>query len=244
VLESQSILVTGASRGIGAASAIALAAQGAKVILSDLLDCGDTCAEILAAGGNAVEHPCDVADVGSVEALFSSAPIRNNGIDQLVHCAGIMHEKALLDTTIEEFDRVIAINLRGSFLLGQAALRVMQGRGKGRLTMIASDLAYCGRETFSAYVASKHAVLGLVRSWSKEFAPAINVNAICPGPIDTAMLDAANMSESWRQKELAIPLARFGQPEEVARLVVFVAGPGGDYITGQGLGINGGSVMP
>lgn len=243
MLDSQTILVTGASRGIGAATAVALAAEGATLVLSDVLDCHHTCSEIVAAGGSAVEVGCDVSDAGSVAALFDADPIRENGIDQLVHCAGIMHEKTLLDTTIEEFDRVIAVNLRGSFLVGQAALRVMRARGTGRLTMIASDLAYYGRETFSPYVASKHAVLGLVRSWSKEFAPEININAICPGPIDTAMLDASNMSESWRKKELAIPLARFGQPDEVARLVVFVAGPGGDYITGQGLGINGGSVM-
>ena len=87
-------------------------------------------------------------------------------------------------------------------------------------------------------------LLGLVRSWAKEFAPRILVNAICPGPIDTEMLGAANMSAEWRARELAIPLARFGKPEEVAELAVFLAGAGGRYFTGQGLGINGGSVMP
>ena len=113
-----------------------------------------------------------------------------------------------------------------------------------RAILIASDMAYCGRETFSPYVASKHGVLGLVRSWAKEFAPRILVNAICPGPIDTEMLGAAHMSAEWRARELAIPLARFGQPQEIAALVLFLGGNGGRYFTGQGLGPNGGSVMP
>ena len=120
----------------------------------------------------------------------------------------------------------------------------MRKAGSGRAVLIASDMAYYGRETFSSYVASKHGVLGLVRSWAKEFAPDILVNAICPGPIDTDMLGAENMSPEWRTKELAIPMARFGQPEEVAQLALFLGGPGGSYITGQGLGINGGSIMP
>jgi 3-oxoacyl-[acyl-carrier protein] reductase len=144
---------------------------------------------------------------------------------------------------------VINVNLRGSFLIGREALRWMQASNPkpdtpARAILIASDMSYYGREQFSAYVASKHGVLGLVRSWSKEFAPAILVNAICPGPIDTAMLDAAHMSPEWRAKELQIPLARFGEAHEIGALAAFLAGPGGRYFTGQGLGPNGGSVMP
>ena len=117
------------------------------------------------------------------------------GLDVLVHCAGIIHEAPLLDTPIADFDRVIAVNLRGSFLVGQAAIRLMEGTAKApSVILIASDMAYYGRETFSPYVASKHGVLGLMRSWAKEFAPRILVNALCPGPIDTEMLGAANMS--------------------------------------------------
>lgn len=152
----------------------------------------------------------------------------------------------LLDTPVADFDRVIAINLRGSFLVGKMAIGLMGGTADdpARLVMIASDMAYYGRETFSPYVASKHGVLGLVRSWAKEFAPCVLVNAICPGPIDTEMLGAANMSAEWRARELAIPLARFGRPEEIGELALFLAGPGGRYFTGQGIGSNGGSVMP
>jgi 3-oxoacyl-[acyl-carrier protein] reductase len=105
-------------------------------------------------------------------------------------------------------------------------------------------MAHYGRETFSGYVASKHGVLGLVRSWAKEFAPGIRVNAICPGPIDTAMLDAEHMSPAWREKELQIPLRRFGQPAEIGAVAAFLAGQGGAYFTGQAIGPNGGSIMP
>lgn len=193
--------------------------------------------------GRAIGLQCDVSDEASVLAAISELQAQVGRIDILVHCAGIIHEKPLLETSAEEFDRVIAVNLRGSFLIGREAIRSMSGRD-GRVIMIASDLGYLGRETFSPYVASKHGVMGLVRSWAREFAPGILVNAICPGPIDTAMLDQRNMSPEWRAKELEIPMARFGEPDEIAKTAVFLAGRGASYITGQGIGVNGGSVMP
>jgi 3-oxoacyl-[acyl-carrier protein] reductase len=234
-------LVTGASRGIGAACAVALAAEGYEIVCSDILDCTETVSAISGKGGKANAHKTDVSREQDVIDLFKGI----DRLDCLVNCAGIIHEKPLLETSLQEFDRVISINLRGSFLVGREALRVMKRQGgPARLIMIASDMAYYGRETYSPYVASKHGVLGLIRSWAKEFAPEILVNAICPGPIDTAMLDAANMSPEWREKELQIPLNRFGKPEEIAALAVFLAGPGGAYFTGQGIGPNGGSIMP
>ena len=236
-------LITGASRGIGAACALKLAQAGTWCACADLSDANETVARIEAEHGKAMGMICDVSDEASVMGLAADLKRKIGRIDLLVHCAGIIHEKALLETSAADFDRVININLRGSFLIGRESLRMMQGH-RGRIIMIASDLSYAGRETFSPYVASKHGVMGLVRSWAKEFAPDITVNAICPGPIDTAMLDADNMTPAWREKELDIPLRRFGQPDEIAELAVFLAGKGGDYITGQGLGINGGSVMP
>jgi len=238
-------LVTGAHRGIGAACARALAEQGAKLILADRLDCAETAKTI----PGSFAHPVDVADEFSVTGLFNAARAAHARLDILVHCAGIIQEKPLLETSTADFDQVIAVNLRGSFLIGREALRWMQASSpkvgdEARAILIASDMSYYGREQFSAYVASKHGVLGLVRSWSKEFAPAILVNAICPGPIDTVMLDAAHMSPEWRVKELQIPLARFGEAHEIGALAAFLAGPGGRYFTGQGLGPNGGSVMP
>ncbi|MEQ8665448.1 MAG: SDR family oxidoreductase [Rhodospirillales bacterium] len=237
-------LVTGASRGIGRACARALAAEGAEVTAVDVLDCDETTEMIRADGGTASALRCDVSNEESVLAVFDQCYPADSPLDLLVHCAGIIHERPLLETPVSEFDQVIAVNLRGTFLVGREALRSMTAAGGGRVVLTSSDLAYYGRETFSPYVASKHGVMGLVRSWAIEFAPVINVNALCPGPIDTEMLGAASMSPEWRARELNIPLNRFGQPEEVARMAVFLCGAGGAFITGQGIGMNGGSVMP
>ena len=249
-LSGKTALVTGAHRGIGAACALALARAGADMLCADLKDCDATAAGIAQLGRRAVTQTVDVADEDSVEGLFASAHRQFGRLDIAVHCAGIIHEKPLLETSAAEFDRVIAVNLRGSFLVGRAALRLMRQSGTenaaapARLIMIASDMSYYGREQFSPYAASKHGVLGLVRSFAKEFAPGILVNAICPGPIDTAMLDAENMSAEWREKELQIPLHRFGAAEEIGALAAFLAGPDARYFTGQGIGPNGGSIMP
>lgn len=242
-LNGKNVLVTGASNGIGQACAQKLAVNGAFVVASDIQDCDATIDAVPNNTGSIEQFQCDVSDETSVTALLENCFSKDRPLDYIVHCAGIIHENNLLDTTVEEFDKVIAVNLRGSFLIGREALRLMHRQDYGRVTMISSDLAYYGRETFSPYVASKHGVMGLVKSWAHEFAPKINVNAICPGPIDTQMLNIKNMSEPWRRKELDIPLKRFGQPEDIAHLALFLITPAGDFITGQGLGINGGSVM-
>ena len=241
--DGMNVLVTGANRGIGAACAQAFAQAGAHVLCADLHNPAETVEAIRSANGTADSAVCDVTDEASVLELFDQVGARFAPLNTVVNCAGIIHERGLLETTTAEFDQVVAVNLRGSFLIGREAIRAMNGN-TGRVIMIASDLSYYGRESYSPYVASKHGVLGLVRSWSKEFAPDILVNAICPGPIDTAMLAAENMSPEWRAKELEIPLARFGQPEEIAGMALFLAGPNAAYITGQGIGVNGGSIMP
>lgn len=244
---SARVLVTGAYRGIGAACALAFASTGARVALADIRKPDET-AEAAARTGAAktLALACDVSDESAIATVGDAVRQDFGGLDVVVHCAGVIHEAPLLETPVADFDRVIAINLRGSFLVGKMALGLMDGTvdAPARLIMIASDMAYYGRETFSPYVASKHGVLGLVRSWAKEFAPRVLVNAICPGPIDTEMLGAAHMSAEWRARELAIPLARFGTPEEIAELALFLAGSGGRYFTGQGIGSNGGSIMP
>jgi len=246
-LAGQAAIVTGASRGIGRAIARALAAEGAHVCIAynaHGAEAAAVVAEIVEAGGRAVALPCDVSSESQVKALFAEALPRLGRLDLVVNNAGVILEKPLLDTTAADFDWLMGINLRGTFLVGREALREMSARGRGRVINIASDLGYLGREQFSVYCASKGAILALTKSWAREFAPAILVNGIAPGPIDTDMLDVANMSPEWRAKEEQIPLARIGKVEEVASLAVFLAGPGASFITGQTIGSNGGSVMP
>ncbi|MGE4248888.1 MAG: SDR family NAD(P)-dependent oxidoreductase [Parvibaculaceae bacterium] len=240
-LAGQIALVTGAARGIGAECACELARHGAMVICSDILPLDNIVARIAAQGGNADCTSCNIADERQTISLIEAAMKTHGRIDHLVHCAGIVIEKPLLETTAADFDRVTSVNLRGSFLIGRAALRVMN---RGSATFIASDLAYLGRANHSAYVASKHGVLGLVRSWAHEFAPAIRVNAICPGPTNTEMTSSANLSAEAREKELALPMRRFAEPSEIAAMAGFLASSSASFITGQGIGVNGGSVMP
>jgi len=236
-------LVTGAHRGIGAACALALAEQGAKLILADRLDCAETAKAI--PGSSA--HSVDVSDEASVLALFKAAQAQHPRLDILVHCAGVIQEKPLLETTAADFDQVIAINLRGSFLVGREALRWMQASNPkatdpARAILIASDMSYYGREQFSAYVASKHGVLGLVRSWSKEFAPAITVNAICPGPIETPLLmDWLVKDEEAKRIRLARnPTGRFGKPEEVVNMAIYLASDEARWTNGAAMVVDGG----
>ncbi len=242
-LQVQNVLVTGANQGIGAATAKVLSAQGMRVACADIINPDATVSSLAEHKHGHMSIACDVSDETSVNALFSLLDNRLGPLDALVHCAGVIDERPLLKTTADDFDRVVNINLRGSFLVGREAIRRMEGR-EGRVVLTSSDLGVSGRETFSPYVASKHGVMGLMRSWSKEFAPHILVNALCPGPIDTEMLGAHNMTPEWRARELDIPLARFGHPDEIAQMAAFLIGPNAGFITGQGIGVNGGSVMP
>lgn len=237
-------IVTGAARGIGRACAEALASAGIHVVVSDVLDCREATESIRRSGATAEAHRCDVAREQDVIDMFSrSIDAAGRTLDYLVHGAGVLHEASLTETSADEFDRVVSVNLRGTFLVGREALRRMQRAGHGRVVLIASDLGQTGRPGLSGYVASKHGVIGLARTWALEFAPGIQVNAVCPGPIDTDMLRRADVSEASRAKDADIPLKRPGRPEEVAMMVAYLCGPGGAFITGQALGVNGGSVL-
>ena len=238
-LAGKRALVTGAASGIGAACAIALAHAGARVVLADIGDANATLEEL--SGDNASAEHCDVSSEDSVAALFDR--IAADSIDIVIHSAGILAESALEDTTSATFDRVMAVNLRGTFLVGKYALPLMRKAGDGRFIAVASELAYPGREGFSAYSASKAGVLGLVRSWAREFAPGVLVNALAPGPVDTPMLDLENLSAEWREKESNNPLGRVAQAEEIAAVAVFLSGPGASFMTGQTVSPNGGAVM-
>ena len=239
-------LVTGGSRGIGRAIVESFAAEGAEVAFT--YRTGKDEAEaivsaIMSAGGKAHAIKADIAQEADVLALFAHVD-EIGPLDIQVNNAGVIMEKSLLETTADDFDWLMNINLRGLFLCGREGLRRMAGRA-GRLINVTSDLSFTGRENFSAYCASKGAINALTKSWAREFAPHVLVNAIAPGPIDTDMLDLDHMSAEWRTMEEELTaLKRIGKPEEVSSVAVFLAGPGGSYLTGQFIGPNGGSVMP
>lgn len=242
-LAGQVALVTGGSRGIGRAIAYALASAGAHVAICHP---GDPQAKkvlkMLKMAGDACSIEADVSSEAQVISMFDQVTEALGAPDIVVSNAGILHEAPLISTLVEDFDRVIAVNLRGCFLVNREAARRMQGR-EGRIINLASDLGFLGREQMSSYCASKGGVISLTRSLARELAPNILVNAIAPGSVDTEMTSADSMSPEALAKDLATPLARFGRVEEIAAMAVFLASPQASFITGQVYGVNGGSAM-
>ncbi|AQS48082.1 hypothetical protein BMG03_09905 [Thioclava nitratireducens] len=240
-LDGKVALVTGGSRGIGRAISLALAAQGAKVAFChpDDAQARETLAELQKLT-EAESLPADVSDEAQVEGMFDAVKSRFGRIDILVNNAGILRESPIAETKIDEFDRVIAVNLRGTFLAARAFVRRAE---EGRIINIASDLGFLGREEMSAYTASKGGIIALTRTLARELAPKILVNAIAPGSIETDMTSPASMSPEQLAIDMATPLARFGQPEDIAAMACYLAGPQSNFITGQCFGVNGGSVM-
>jgi 3-oxoacyl-[acyl-carrier protein] reductase len=235
-LAGKRALVTGGASGIGQAIAHAFAAAGAAVAVVDRVPAAQLAERMFAV-------QADVADEAQVLAMYERVLGRLGGLDILVNNAGILIEKPLLETSAADFDRLIGVNLRGVFLVGREGLRAMVGQSGGRVINVASELAYLGRANASLYCASKGGVLSLTRSWAREFAPHILVNALAPGPTDTPMLSGGSTAPETLAAETEIPLGRLGRPEEIADVALFLAGPGASFVTGQCFSPNGGAVM-
>ena len=230
-LDGKRVLVTGAASGIGHASALALQEAGAKVIGLDL-KASEKEFSILA---------CDLASEQDIIKAVNAAATKLGGIDVLLNNAGILKELPLSKITASHIDTMFAINVRAYILVAREVLPHLPAGG--RIINIASELAYLGRQGASVYCATKAAVLGLTRSWSRELSPRILVNAVAPGPTDTPLLAFDSMTEAQKALENTNPMGRIGRPEEVAAAVVFLAGPTSTFFTGQCLGANGGAAM-
>ncbi len=238
-------LVTGAGQGIGASIAIEMGKLGAAVAVVDidLENAERTAASIRAAGGQAQAFATNVAEADQVKSLFASVTEQFGGLDILVNNAGITRDGLLIRMRDEDWDDVLNVNLKGAFLCIREAARIMSKRKYGRIVNISSVVALMGNAGQANYCASKAGLIGLTRSCARELARRqITVNAVAPGFIETAM--TRDLPEKVRDGLLAmIPLERLGQPEDVMRSVVFLAGEGAGYITGQVLEVNGGMHM-
>ena len=246
ILQGQIALVTGASRGIGRAIALSLSRAGAHVIVNyrgNQAAAGETLSAIEAQGGRGELCPFDIAEEAQVEAAVKNIVDRHQKIDILVNNAGVTADGLLMRMKPADWDQVIGINLKGTVLCTKAVSRVMIRQHGGRIVNLSSVVGQMGNVGQSLYAASKAGVIGFTKAVAREVASrGVTVNAVAPGFIETDMTQ--RLPEKLREEFLhAIPLGRFGTCNEVAEMVLFLAGPGAAYVTGQVFSINGGLYM-
>ncbi len=242
-LDGKRALVTGASRGIGRAIALRLAAEGASVAVnyhSGENEAASVVSEITASGGSAIAFQASVASAEEANRLVDATVEALGGIDILVNNAGITRDNLLMRLSEDDWDAVLDTNLKGAFLCTKAAIRPMLRQRSGRIVNMSSIVAITGNPGQANYTAAKAGLIGFTKTIAREVASrGITVNALAPGFIETQMVEA--IPEDLRKQILErIPLGQFGTPDDVARSVVFLASDDGAYITGQVIGIDGG----
>ena len=246
LLDGKTALVTGASRGIGRAIALCLAAEGARVAINyagNVKAAEEVKAAIEAAGGTAILCQADIADSAAVEAMVANVVKEFGTIDILVNNAGITRDTLLMRMKNEDFAKVLDTNLKGVFYCTKAVSKLMMKKRSGRIVNMASVVGLVGNAGQTNYAAAKAGVIGFSKSAAKELASrGITVNVVAPGFIGTDM--TAGLPESVKEKMLTdIPLGRMGEPEDVASAVLFLASDQASYITGQVVNVDGGMVM-
>lgn len=246
ILQGQIALVTGASRGIGRAIALSLSRAGAHVIVNyrgNQVAAEESLNAITAHGGQGELCPFDIADDAQVEAAVKNIVDRHQKIDILVNNAGVTADGLLMRMKPADWDQVIGINLKGTILCTKAVSRVMIRQHRGRIVNLSSVVGQMGNVGQSLYAASKAGIIGFTKAVAREVASrGVTVNAVAPGFIETDMTQ--RLPEKLREEFLhAIPLGRFGTCDEVADMILFLAGPGAAYVTGQVFSINGGLYM-
>jgi 3-oxoacyl-[acyl-carrier protein] reductase len=240
----QSVLITGAAGGIGRATALELARRGYAIAVADLDQdsCDAFAAELRAEGATAIGVALDVTSTESAEAAVAAAAGLGEFV-ALVNCAGIVHLGEILDVSPEDWERIIGVNLTGTFNLCRAAVPELSKRGACIVNLTSTAGRTSSTYSSPAYVASKAGVVGLTMSLARQLAPAnIRVNAVAPGIIDTAMIDLYG-EERKARLVAGIPLGRMGTTAEVATTVAYLATPESSYVTGQTIAINGGTFI-
>lgn len=247
-LKDKTAIVTGGAGGIGAAICRRLAEEGAKVGVFDLrADAAEKVAQDIGNGASA--HVCDITDLKSVEAAVAAFEAKQGPTDILINNAGWDKFAYFLETTPEDWDRIIAINLRGPIHLHHAVLKGMQARRRGRVVNIASDAGRVGSSMEAVYSACKGGIISFTKTIAREMARSgVTVNCVCPGPTDTPLLaqflgGGEQGQRAYEGLKRAIPLKRLGQPDDLGGMVAFLASDDAAFITGQVVSVSGGLTM-
>ncbi|MBL6448751.1 SDR family oxidoreductase [Fulvivirga sp. 29W222] len=244
IFEDKVALVTGGAFGIGRATAIAFAQRGAKVVVADWVEDNETIDAIKKDGGTAIFVKCNVSDTGDVASMVHKAVEQFGSLDFAVNNAGIEGDTAPVHECSEKnWEKVLGVNLKGVWLCMKHEIPIMLNQGKGSIVNLASIAGLVGFPGLPAYVASKHAVIGLTKTAALENAKlGLRINAVCPGVIKTPMVDRVTGKDKTVEKayEDMEPVGRMGRPEEVAEAIVWLCSDAASFVTGESMAVDGG----
>lgn len=244
-LEGKNAFITGAAQGIGKSIALGMAREGANAAIADvnIESAQRTAQEVSARGVKSIAIQLDVSNQEDVSAAFGTFTKEFGALDILVNNAGITRDSLIMRMKEEDWDAVLNINLKGSFLCGKEAVKIMAKQRSGKIISISSVVAFMGNPGQANYSSSKAGLIGLTKTIAREYASrGIRANAVAPGFIQTAMTDVLSDSVKEEMKR-AIPLGQFGSPDDITNAVLFLASKEADYITGQVIHVNGGMYM-